>query len=503
MSASSQPPPTATDRGPGTATPAAPGVRTHSGSRPYPIGRPRTPLPRAHRALLAVSAGIAVLAALLVPLTLPLGWDELVYASRFPNFDPATPFSSPRTRGVPLLLAPVAVWTDSVVVLRLWLTLLASAALYLGFRPWLRIVRRPKAVPLAAAAYGTLWISLFYTGSAMPNHYTAMGSLAAVGYFLHRRPPAAGIALGLAVATLMRPNDAVWIAGPLLVGALLVPAWRRRSALYGTVAGVALGALPWVVEAYARFDGVFDRLSDASDVQGGMRPVLSFVENATALDGPLLCRPCGNDTVGFTALELWLLLPVFTVLGILALRRAGADRRPYWLAIGVALASAAPYFFLLDYAAPRFLLPTYALLLIPATLGMLYAWDAARRSDRRLPVVGLSLVLVAHLAVQLPLARHHAQVQTEARQDWVRVATLLHESGVRPPCTLKATARAIPLAHTAGCEVVELTERTVPDAVVYRGAKPPPFARSWPTRVVPEVYAEGWAVAVRPTSGGG
>ncbi|WP_236073108.1 hypothetical protein [Streptomyces tardus] len=472
------------------------------GARRYTAAGPRRPQPRVHRALLAVSGAVAVLAAFLVPLTLPLGWDELVYASRFPHFDPATPFSSPRTRGVPMLLAPVAMWTDSVLLLRIWLTLLASAALYLGFRPWLRVVRRQRAVPLAAAAYGTLWISLFYTGSAMPNHYTAMGSLAAVGYFLGRRPSATGIAVGLALATLMRPNDAVWIAGPLLVGALLVPAWRRRSAVLGTVAGVALGALPWVVEAYVRFGGIFERLSDASDVQGGMRPVVSLIDHATALDGPLLCRPCGNDSLDATALELWLLLPVFTVLGMMALRRAGQARGPYWMAVAVALASAAPYFFLLDYAAPRFLLPTYALLLIPAAVGVLAAWDAARGAKSRLPLVGLALVLVAHLAVQLPLARTHANVQIGARGDWVRVAEVLRANDVRPPCTLKATTRAIPLAHTAGCEVLESRSPRVPDAVVYRGDTPPRVARGWPSREVPDVYADGWMVAFRPSDAG-
>lgn len=456
----------------------------------------------ANRALLGVCAALAVLAALLVPLNLPLGWDELVYASRFPSYDPATPFSSPRTRGVPLLLAPVAAWSDSVVLLRVWLTLLASVALYLGFRPWLHVVHRPYAVPLAAAGYGTLWISLFYTGSAMPNHYTAMGALAAVGCFLTRRPSATGIALGLAVATLMRPNDGVWIAGPLLLAAALVPAWRHRSAITGILVGLGAGALPWVVEAYLRFDGVLDRLSDASDVQGGMRPVLSLVEHATSLDGPLLCRPCVGDTVGVAALELWLVLPVFTALGLWSLRRASRDTRPHWLAVAVGLASAAPYFFLVDYAAPRFLLPTYALLLLPAALGLLATWDAAVRSGRRLPQVALVLLLVGHLAVQLPLARSHADIQQGARADWVRIAKLLHTHGVQPPCTLKATARAIPLAHTAGCEPLELEAPAVPDAVVYRTAQPPSWASNWPTRTVPDAYAPGWSIAVRPTRGG-
>lgn len=467
-----------------------------------PLGESPAPLaPGAHRSLLAVCAGLAVLAALLVPLTLPLGWDELVYASRFPSWDPGTPFSSPRTRGVPLLLTPVAAWSDSVLLLRVWLTLLASLALYLGFRPWLRLLHRPAAVPLAAAGYGTLWVSLFYTGSAMPNHYTAMGALAAVGYFVSRRPSPAGIALGLAIATLMRPNDGAWVAAPLLVAAVLVPAWRRRTALVGVFAGIGAGALPWVVEAYVRFDGVLDRLSDASDVQGGMRPVLSLAEHAIALDGPLLCRPCVGYSLNPLALELWVLLLAFGSVGLWALRRSAQDSRTLWLAVAVALSSAAPYFFLVDYAAPRFLLPTYALLMLPAALGVLAAWDAATRGDRRLPRIALALVLLAHLAFQLPLARTHADIQQGARTDWVRIAQLLEDHGVRPPCTLKATARAIPLGHTADCVALEPDDPTVPDALVYRH-RPPAWAANWPSQAVPEVYAPGWYVAIRPARGG-
>ncbi|ELP66627.1 hypothetical protein ACKI1I_13075 [Streptomyces turgidiscabies] len=110
----------------------------------------------AQRMLWVVVAGFCLLSAVLVPLTLPLGWDEIVYASRFGSYGPATPFSAPRTRGVPLLLAPIASWSDSTVLLRVWLLLLAGGALWLGFRPWLRIVHRPAAVWVAAGLYGSL-----------------------------------------------------------------------------------------------------------------------------------------------------------------------------------------------------------------------------------------------------------------------------------------------------------------------------------------------------------
>ncbi|OEV13873.1 hypothetical protein AN220_29295, partial [Streptomyces nanshensis] len=112
---------------------------------------------------------------------LPLGWDELVYASRFAPYGPETPFSAPRTRGVPLLIAPVAAVGHSVPLLRCYLTVAAALSLYLGFLPWLCAVARRGVVPLAAALYSSVWFALFYAGAAMPNHYVAMGLTAALG----------------------------------------------------------------------------------------------------------------------------------------------------------------------------------------------------------------------------------------------------------------------------------------------------------------------------------
>ncbi|MEU1026598.1 hypothetical protein ABZ366_31920, partial [Streptomyces sp. NPDC005904] len=276
------------------------------------------------RLLLAVCGAFALLSLALVPLGLPLGWDELVYASRYAPHAPATPFSAPRTRGVPLLIAPVAAWSDSVPLLRVWLTLLSSAGLYLGFRPWLRAAPRPSAAVVAAALYGGLWITLFYASAAMPNHYTAMGAVGAVGLFLCSRQSVrtyAGIAAGLALATLMRPNDGAAVGLPLLLAALLVPAWRRRGRVGAVLGGLAVGVLPWAVEAYVRFGGVRERLTEASEVQGDLRPLLSFIHHLTAFDGPLLCRPCTGDGIRPAAAEWWLLLTVLVATGLWATRR--------------------------------------------------------------------------------------------------------------------------------------------------------------------------------------
>ncbi|MEU6224524.1 hypothetical protein [Streptomyces sp. NPDC047042] len=454
----------------------------------------------AQRRLWIVAAGFCLLSAVLVPLTLRLGWDELVYAGRFGPYAPATPFSAPRTRGVPLLLAPIALWSNSTVLLRVWLLVLAGGALWLGFQPWLRIVRRPAAVWVAAGLYGSLWITLFYAGSAMPNHYTAMGATAAVGCFLVPRPRYAGVAAGLAVVTLMRPNDGVAVAVPLLLAALLMPTLRGHGRLRGRLsavaAGLVAGALPWIVEAEVRFDGVRNRLAEADEVQGGLRAVFTLGAHLTALDGPLLCRPCTGDSVRLPATEWWVLLPLLVGLGLWAERRARRSTAPLWPAVAVAVAAAAPYLFLVPYAAPRFLLPAYALLALPAAVGLLAVVHRAR-TRRSLPTAGvLTLALLGHVGIQIDLVHTHASIQQRARGDWKRIAAVLREHGVHPPCVLAGNTSTIPIAHTAGCTVSETVSPARPGALVLRMGKPPRWARDWQRFPVPNSYSPGWTVVV-------
>ncbi|MEV0121055.1 hypothetical protein AB0I16_05770 [Streptomyces sp. NPDC050703] len=478
----------------------------------------RLPRGRRDRLLLLAACGFPVLLSLaLVPLTLPLGWDELVYASRFSPYGPATDFSAPRTRGVPLLIAPVASWSDSVVLLRAWLLALSGAALYAAFLPWLRVLRRGSAVAVAAALYGGLWITSFYASGAMPNHYTAMGGVGAVGLFLWQRQSPltrAGIAGWLALATLMRPNDGFALGLPLLLAALLVPAWRGPGRVVAVLCGLAAGALPWAVEAYVRFGGVLQRLAEASEIQGDLRPLPAVAHHLTVLDGPLLCRPCTGDDLRLAAAEWWVLLPLLVGAGLWSLRGREADpggrgarprgrgAGPAVLSVVTALAVALPYLLLVPYAAPRFLLPAHALLAPTAALGLLALVDGVRAARlRRVLALGLGIALAGHLAVQAALVRGNARIQAGARGDWQRVTEVLHRhgaGGVAGPCVLAGNTSVIPLAHTAGCTPAGLRDPRRPTALVLRGAAPPPWARDWPRHPVPATYAPGWAVHVRP-----
>ncbi|MBO8190020.1 hypothetical protein [Streptomyces spirodelae] len=464
------------------------------------------------RWLAAACAAFGALSLAIVPPELPLGWDELVYASRFPAFGPETPFSAPRTRGAPLLIAPVAAISDSVVLLRCYLTVVASLALYLGYLPWVRAVGRRWVVPLAAALYSSVWFALFYAGAAMPNHYVAMGLTGAVGCCV--RPAAAeprsrtyaAMALALGGATLMRPNDTVGPAAVLLVAATWAVGRGRLSrarAARGSAAlagGLLLGVLPWAVEARLRFGSVLERVREAGEIQGGMRPHLSLHtlwQHAAALDGPLLCRPCTGVDVGWASAGWWLLVPPLVALGIRAARRDGRTALAL-LPVLAAVAVAAPYLFLMNYAAPRFLLPCYALLAPVAALGVSSALRWARRAGRLRVLVPLgAAVALPHLAFQLHQLQLHSGIQAAARHDWQRMEGVLRAHGVRPPCLLAGNSSTVPVAHTAGCRPASVGR---PHALVLRQVPLPAWAAraGWHLHPVPGTYNPGWRVAVPP-----
>lgn len=460
----------------------------------------------AHRTLLAVCGVFAAVSLLFIHPTLALGWDEIVYASRFDSFGPAVEFSAPRTRGVPALLTPVAAFSDSVVLLRLYLTGIAALALYLGYRPWLSLPIPPMVVPIAAAAYGSLWFNLFYAGAAMPNHYVAMGAVATVGCFLHvvrkgdeaSRWVLGGLVGALATATLMRPNDTVWLVFPLLLAAICVPAWRQAKLLAAVMGGFTLGCVPWLVESQLEFGGVSQRLADASEIQGGMHPTLSISEHAAALAGPLLCRPCGDASVNWLATSWWFLLPPLVAMGVWGWRRAGKSAMA-WLTLGVAFSMAVTYLFLIDYAAPRFLMPTYALLALLVVAGGREILVHPRfRRHRRAAIVVAAVLALAHTGIQGSLLNTHSRIQADARQDWTRIRTVLQEQGVHPPCLLAGNTSTIPIAYTSGCRAADRTKNDgpTPSALVLREQPLPKWASDWTIHRVPDTYNPGWTVAV-------
>jgi hypothetical protein len=462
-------------------------------SATVPSGRPLLPL-------VVLAAVFTAVQLLLVPPTTGLGWDETVYVSQISAHAPAANFSAPRARGISLLAAPVTSWSSSTPLLRGYLAVLSGLALFLALRAW-RGLFPVRVLTLAGALFAGLWVTLFYAPAVMPNYWVAVGALAATACFLRTRDGGDGGAgragraalwgLGASAAFMagMRPTDAVWAILPLFV---LAVAARRPRPLAALLAGLAAGSAEWVIEAYVRYGGLFQRLSEGSRIQGGLGWHNAVPDQLRSMNGRMLCRPCTADMPNPVLGLWWFALPLLALLGaVLAVRarRASATLVP----LACALSAAFPYLFLIGYAAPRFLLPAYALLALPVADALVRLVSGARGAWRPVAVTLVTIGLAGHLAVQYAVLAHTVDRTRADRVAWSRLADELHRLGVRPPCLITGD-RSIPVAFYTGCHSAAIAghdrnttpagigrtaERLPTAALVPPGARPPSYARDW------------------------
>lgn len=483
-----------------TGTAPAPPV---SGPRPLPvIGPLRDPRPGRWLALVSVLFLLTQLVFVARHLGHGLGWDESVYVSQYDPRNPAAFFSAPRSRGTSLLTAPLIAATDSTLALRSALAVLSAAALYAAFRVWRPLVGA-HTTAFAALLFASLWITQLSGPMAMPNLWVAFGAVAAVGWFL--RGNGWWLAGCVAAVALFRAPDAVWLGLPLAVAAVLVRG--RRRMLPFLAAGLAAGLAQWVVEAYLRWGGVRERLRVSSVTEGDMGLHVNVGTAWRAVNGPLLCRPCTAGTPHHPELALWwLALPLLAALAVYVAHR---DRRlaPSLVPVACAVTLSVPYLLLIGYSAPRFLLPSYALLSLP--VAVLVRGLRRLRHARAVALVAVVLV-VLQLGSQYVVLR--GQVGSTAASDarYVAAARGLHAMGVSPPC-LVTGPRALPIGYAAGCASAqtqgnnasttraELLRRAarVPTALLTEpGRRPPPHARHWTPYELP--HTGGWTAWKAP-----
>ncbi|MFI0240817.1 hypothetical protein [Streptomyces sp. NPDC016845] len=469
-------------------------------------------------AVVAVLYLLAQLAFVVTQLGHGLGWDESVYVSQYDPRNPTVFFSAPRSRGTSLLTAPLIAVTDSTVVIRIVLAVLSSAALYAAFRVWRPLVGA-RTTAFAALLFAGLWIAVLSGAMAMPNLWVAFGSVGAVGWFLRADGSGTGGGTGgdtgkarywwlagcVAVVALFRAPDAAWLVLPLAVAALLMR--ERRRTLPYLAAGLVAGLAQWVVEAYVRWGGVAERLRVSSATEGDMGLHLNFGTAWRAVNGPLLCRPCTAGNPAHPELALWFLaLPLLTAAAVFVALR-GRRPAPILAPVACAAALSVPYLLLIGYSAPRFLLPTYALLSLPVAVLL-----RRMRRHRALAVAAVALV-VLHLGSQFAVL--HREVASTARTDarYIAAADGLRALGLTPPC-LVTGPRALPVGYAAGCASAQtrgnnesmtrddLLRRAaeVPTAVLTeRGHRPPKYARDWTPYELP--HTPGWTAWKAPTPG--
>lgn len=437
-----------------------------------------------------------------------LGWDEVVYVSQFSHHAPPVFFDAPRARGVTFLAAPVVSVTNSIVALRTWMALVSAAGLFGAFAVWLP-VSRDRRVPLAAALFASLWVTLFYGQEVMPNYWVALGAVAGCGFLVRalERPSRTRYAAATAClgwAALVRPSDGLWLTVGL--GAVLVASGhRRRIAAWGAlVGGLLIGWVPWVVEAYVRFGGPIQRLHEASaENVGGLH--FSLLSQMRAVNGPLLCRPCGAH-YGYHPLGLlwWTAGAGLVVLGLVG--RRGPQRLALAFPAAAAITLSAGYVMTIPYAAPRFLLPAYALLSLPAAAGALHLFHFSAARSRTLAAAAMAVAMLGQVGGQLAVADHVAVGARKGRATDVAVAQQLHDLGVRAPCALVGTDVAS-VAFASGCSIAGTRIDTIgprPDPQVdvalhrelvvgvFRGHVPKgSYLHSWCTDLLPPSIKSG------------
>jgi len=388
------------------------------------------------------------------PRPLGLTTDEATYLAKVDPSAPELYWTPPRAWGMPVLAAPVAIFAPGLTVVRLWFSTLSSVGLVAAYWPWLRVLP-PGVAPVAALLFSTTWFTLYFGPGVMPNLYLALAAVAAVGMFLRAvESPhwwrTALCAAAAALAALVRPTDSVLALGPALVAGLLVSRLRRFREVAALAAGLVIGWLPWLVEAYVRFGGPLTRLRSAETAgpRGLSLELKNLLVYPRLLDGtPSYCCTGPPSEAGpipwlYTG---WLVaVPVLALVGIIVAARRGHLVEMLLVAVPAGLL-AGFYLFLPSFTSLRFLLPAFALAFLPVA-ALLVAPLSARRGWARVTSLALAAaLLIGHLALMVPKAEQELDSDARDRRRQVLIAAALRSHIAGRPCLvvgveLQATA---------------------------------------------------------------
>jgi hypothetical protein len=238
-----------------------------------------------------------------------------------------------------------------------------------------------------------------------------------------------------------------------LATVLLPASWRRRMlAVAALAAGVIAGAAEWVVEAELRYGGLSRRVHLAQTENGGGGLHFAGAAQARALAGPTLCRNGCHADAPLTYQLWWVALAILASIGIIHALRVRHSRTEM-AAAAVALVLAAQYVFTVTYAAPRFMLPSYALLSIPCAAGLIACMRAPR--SRLLQVAVISVLAVgtlAHTELQIHIISTRIKPsQSRIYHAYLANARRLVRSGVRHPCLVLGGPPVDQMAYATGC----------------------------------------------------
>jgi hypothetical protein len=386
---------------------------------------------------------VAFLAAELTPalLRMPLGPDEITYLARTSVHASGISLPPVHGQGTGLLAAPVTLLTMSLTALRVWMSVLSAVGLFLAVLCW-RGLRPLWVLALAELVLASLAITQDSGVQLYPDWWGALGLLALTGLLLHgvggtMRPRVVLplIALASLVIALMRPQNVVFLMGPAIVACLVVRSWRNLRVLAAMAVGVTLGFLEWLAGAYLWFGGVAERIKYARQEPPPLHFYFALGTEVRYLNGPWYCVHT-SGCVSWAApgeTPWWLAFLAIAILGLWAGWHRSAMKASSVLAGVTALWVFLLYAFLVPFGAPRYLLPTYALMAILVADGIVWAITESRW--RKLAAVAASVFVLAGLVSQRIILQSQAAQNTAGRQFQAQAAEL-EEIGVRTPCVL-------------------------------------------------------------------
>jgi hypothetical protein len=212
--------------------------------------------------------------------------------------------------------------------------------------------------------------------------------------------------------------------------------------------GAILGGLVWLIEMSIRFGGVVSAVRDAATIghlSGGESLTGSFMNALRLADGP----PVGPDRSGNPAFGLlwWTLGATLVVIAFSSKTRRRS--LPLWWATAGGVVLGATYVFGASASPPRFLLPSYALLAIPAGAGLTEVASWCRRRPIALPV--LSAVCIAWMVGQIAIARGNESRQLSSTARARDIGLVVGRLAARNGCTVAASHDYPEIAFAARC----------------------------------------------------
>ena len=413
----------------------------------------------ARRLLLIVGIGYLVVQLFAFSLDRPPSWDEAIYLSQVSPGAVTLPFLPYRARGITFIALPVLQLGGSLPQLRLFLAVASAAALTASFRAWASIIGFGAVG--AALLFVGVWPTLLYGSELMPNLWVALIGVAATAVLARRIARGGGrydeLLVGglVAVAVLIRPLDAIVLTSVLLV----LPIVIQRATVAWTVhllLGAGAGLAPWLVEMSIRFGSPGAAISAAA--RFGPAGSWSFFENVRQYlalgDGPTI-GPDPRPELPVVGV-LWLLgLVTLLIIGVRTAKPRGLIVALLVPATaGVALA--AEYVAFTDALAPRFLLPAFAVLCVPAGLGLASIVARIRapegsRSAGVVVVAATTALLAAWTIVQLGIATNVERGLVGRRSSAERVGDQVRELAANQPCHVFSEVNYPIMSYAAGC----------------------------------------------------